>query len=169
MTYPLATVGALVINPHGQCLLIRTHKWHDTWAVPGGKIDYGETVVQALKREFLEETGLTLNRIFWAPVQEAIDSPEFYKPAHFILLNFIAHTEQRDVTLNEEAQTYAWLALEDALTYDLNTPTRRLLEFYRDHQDSLVAVTDPNADVPDANAPDEHASDSIREVGREAH
>jgi ADP-ribose pyrophosphatase YjhB (NUDIX family) len=140
MTYPLATVGALVINPAGECLLIRSHKWHDTWAVPGGKIDYGESMVQALKREFLEETGLQLSRICWAPVQEAVNSAEFYKPAHFILLNFIAYSEQQDVTLNDEAQMYAWLALEDALGYDLNTPTRRLLEFYRDHRDTLTAV-----------------------------
>jgi ADP-ribose pyrophosphatase YjhB (NUDIX family) len=147
MNYPLATVGALVINPAGQCLLIRSHKWHDTWAVPGGKIDYGETMTQALKREFLEETGLSLTRLFWAPVQEAVNSSEFYKPAHFILLNFIAHSEQVDVTLNDEAQAYAWLNLEDALTYDLNTPTRRLLEFYRDHRDALIPVVDMSADM----------------------
>lgn len=133
MTYPLATVGALVRRPDGRVLLIRTHKLRDTWGVPGGKIDYGETIKAALEREFSEETGLKLTRVFWGPVQEAVRSPEFYRDAHFILLNFVALTDDEHVTLNSEAQAHAWVTPEDALTYDLNTPTRTLVEFYRAH------------------------------------
>ncbi len=133
MTYPLATIGALVRRPDGRVLLIRTHKWLETWGVPGGKIDYGETMKGALEREFLEETGLNLTHIYWGPVQEAVQSPEFYKDAHFILLNFVALTDDTSVTLNDEAQGHVWTTPEDALTYDLNTPTRRLLEFYLAH------------------------------------
>lgn len=133
VTYPLTTVGALVRRPDGRVLLIRTHKWRDTWGVPGGKIDYGETIKGALEREFLEETGLSLTRVFWGPVQEAVRSPEFHKEAHFILLNFIALTDGSTVTLNNEAQDHAWVTPEDALTYNLNTPTRNLLGFYLAH------------------------------------
>lgn len=133
MTYPLATVGALVRRPDGRVLLIRTHKWLETWGVPGGKINYGETIKAALEREFLEETGLSLTHIFWGPVQEAVRSPEFYKDAHFILLNFVALTDDEHVTLNDEAQAHVWTTPEDALTFDLNTPTRKLLEFYLSH------------------------------------
>ena len=131
--YPLATVGALVVGPSERVLIVKTHKWRGKWGVPGGKIDYGETMGQALKREFLEETGLTLAEIYWGPVQEAVQSGEFYKSAHFILLNFVAVTEHEEVTLNEEAQAHTWVSPERALTYDLNTPTRTLVEFYLDH------------------------------------
>ena len=129
----LATVGALIRRPDGQVLLIRTHKWRDTWGVPGGKLEYGETLKDALEREVLEETGLTLTRSYWGPVQEAVQSPEFYKDAHFVLLNFIALTENTEVTLNDEAQRYVWVTPETALSYDLNTPTRTLVEFYQSH------------------------------------
>lgn len=134
---PLATVGALVIGPSARGLFIRTHKWKDAWAVPGGKIDYGEAVTAALRREFREETGLSLSHIYWAPVQEAVNSTEFYKAAHFILLNFIARSDHEEVTLNEEAEAYLWLEPTQALNYDLNTPTRKLVEFYLCHQDDL--------------------------------
>ncbi|CAN5854275.1 NUDIX domain-containing protein [soil metagenome] len=130
---PLATVGALVVSPAGRLLFVKTHKWKGSWGVPGGKVDYGETLQEALKREFLEETGLTLQDIRWGPVQEAVDSDEFYRPAHFILLNFIARSDSEEVTLNEEAEAYAWVEPEAADDYSLNTPTRRLLEFYRRH------------------------------------
>ena len=129
----LATVGALIRRPDGQVLLIRTHKWRNTWGVPGGKLEYGETLKGALEREVLEETGLVLTQSYWGPVQEAVQSPEFYKDAHFILLNFIALTESTEVTLNDEAQAYVWVAPETALGYDLNTPTRVLLTFYLTH------------------------------------
>lgn len=130
---PLTTVGALIRNPGGHVLLTRTHKWRDTWGVPGGKVEYGESLKTALEREVLEETGLVLTRSYWGPVQEAVESPEFYRGAHFILLNFIALAEDTQVTLNDEAQQYVWVTPEEALTYDLNTPTRVLLEFYRSH------------------------------------
>ncbi|MEM6430001.1 MAG: NUDIX domain-containing protein [Deinococcota bacterium] len=144
-SYPLATVGALAVSDDNLILLIRSHKWRDMWCVPGGKIDYGESMVAALKREFVEETGLKLAEVYWAPTLEAVNSPEFHKPAHFILLNFIArvHGAANDipVTLNDEAQTYAWLTVDEALDYDLNSFTRSLVIFYRDHQRELVPAT----------------------------
>lgn len=131
---PLATVGALVRAPDGRVLLVQTHKWRNRWGVPGGKIAYGESVAAALRREFLEETGLTLSSIYWGPVQEAVRSPEFYREAHFILLNFIALSDGTAVTLNDEAQTYVWATPDEASALELNTPTRALLEFYRANQ-----------------------------------
>ncbi len=133
---PLATVGALLVGPSKRVLIIKTHKWRDSWGVPGGKIHYGETIAAALKREFKEETGLELSSIQPGPVQEAVNSPEFYKEAHFILLNFIAYCDSEAVILNEEAEAYAWLEPRHALDYPLNTPTRKLLEFYLAQQEN---------------------------------
>ncbi len=133
MEYPLTTVGALIRGPDERVLLIRTHKWRNTWGVPGGKVAYGESVKGALEREVQEETGLTLTRSYWGPVQEAVQSPEFYQDAHFVLLNFVALTADTQVTLNDEAQKHVWVTPEDALGFDLNTPTRVLLEFYLAH------------------------------------
>lgn len=131
VAYPLATVGALAVSPAGRLLLVKTHKWRGRWGVPGGKVNYGETLKDALLREFREETGLTLTDIRWAPVQEAVESPEFYKPAHFVLLNFVARADSEHVILNDEAEAYAWVSVDDALAYDLNTPTRKLVTFYQ--------------------------------------
>jgi ADP-ribose pyrophosphatase YjhB (NUDIX family) len=126
-------VGALAVAPDGRVLLIRTHKWRGLWGVPGGKLEYGETLKAALTREFREETGLTLGTTYWGPVQEAVRSPEFYKDAHFILLNFVALTETTEVTLNDEAQAHVWATPEDAFKLNLNTPTRALVQFYLNH------------------------------------
>ena len=129
---PLATVGVLMVGPSGRLLLIRTHKWRDRWGVPGGKIDYGEGILDAVRREAREETGLELADVRWGPVQEAVESPEFHRAAHFVLLNFFARTGSETVELNDEAQAFAWVTPEEALAMDLNTPTRVLVNAYLD-------------------------------------
>lgn len=130
---PLVTVGALLVSPSGRALLLHTHKWRGLWGVPGGKIDHGETIAAALEREVREETGLSMAEIRWAPVQEAINSHEFYQPSHMILLNFVARSASEAVVLNEEADACAWLTVSEALDYPLNTPTRHLLHYYQQH------------------------------------
>jgi len=127
---PLATVGALIVGPSGRVLLIRTHKWRDRWGVPGGKIEYGETMAAAVRREVREETALEIHDIRWAPVQEAVESSAFHRPAHFVLLNFVARSASERVRLNDEAQAYAWVEPEEAPTMDLNPPTVVLVRYY---------------------------------------
>ena len=75
-----------------------------------------------------EETGLDIEDVRFALVQDSIDSPEFERPEHFILLNYVARATGREVTLNDEAEEYQWLSPADALKLDLNQPTRHLLE-----------------------------------------
>lgn len=140
---PLATVGVLVVGPSDRVLLIRTHKWNDRWGVPGGKIGYGERMADAARRELREETGLVVRELLWGPVQEAVESPEFHRAAHFVLLNFLARSRSEDVLLNDEAEAFAWLTPEEALGLDLNTPTRTLVEAYLDRPwDGLEPVDD---------------------------
>ena len=75
--YPLTTVGALVKGPLDRILIVKTTKWKGAWGVPGGKVDWGETLEQALKREFREEVSLDLFNIEHALIQEAVlDSPD---------------------------------------------------------------------------------------------
>ena len=122
------TVGALLMAADGTVLLVRSHKWGNRWSLPGGKIEAGETMHAALKREMREETGLTIDDIQFVCAQESVYSPEFYKRSHQILLNFTARVTTKAVRLNDEAQAYEWVSLENALKKELNEPTRRLIE-----------------------------------------
>jgi phosphoglycolate phosphatase len=126
---PVPTVGALVFNARGEVLMIRTQKWSDLWGIPGGKIKQGESSVEALRREIREETDLEIADIEFALVQDCIHSKEFYRDAHFILLNYVCRcVSEPEVRLNEEAQEFRWVPMCDALELELNQPTRILLE-----------------------------------------
>jgi len=125
---PVATVGALIHDGAGKILMVRTHKWKNKWGIPGGKIERGEPSIAALRREILEETGLDLTDITFALVQDSIDSTEFIRPEHFILLNYVARATTTAVTLNDEAEEFLWVSPGDAFMLELNQPTRVLLE-----------------------------------------
>jgi HAD superfamily hydrolase (TIGR01549 family) len=127
---PLATVGALIFNGAGEVLMIRTHKWSNLWGIPGGKIKWGETSAAALRREIREETGLKVTDIEFALVQDCIHSKEFYRDAHFVLLNYTCRCAGKNprVKLNHEGQEFRWMKTAGANRLKLNKPTKILLE-----------------------------------------
>jgi ADP-ribose pyrophosphatase YjhB (NUDIX family) len=127
---PLATVGALIFNAKKEVLMIRTQKWSGLWGIPGGKIKRGESSLAALRREIKEETGLNITDIEFVLVQDCISSKEFYRDAHFVLLNYTCRCAAKNprVVLNEEAREFQWPKLAAAKKLKLNKPTKILLE-----------------------------------------
>jgi len=126
---PLSTVGALIFNRAGEALMIRTHKWSNKWGIPGGKIKWGEPSEAALRREIKEETNLKVSDIEFVLVQDCIRSKEFYREAHFVLLNYTCRATGKPVVkLNHEGQEFRWLKLAAAQKLKLNKPTKILIE-----------------------------------------
>ncbi|MCU0783251.1 MAG: NUDIX domain-containing protein [Verrucomicrobia bacterium] len=126
---PIVTVGALIFNDAAEVLMIRTHKWSNLWGIPGGKVKWGEPSEDALRREVKEETNLDITDIAFVLVQDCIRSKEFYRDAHFVLLNYTCRCAGcLEVTLNDEAREFRWICLDAARQMPINAPTRRLLE-----------------------------------------
>lgn len=128
--WPVVTVGALIFDEQRRVLMIRTRKWSDLWGIPGGKIEWGESSEAALRREILEETGLSVRDVSFVMVQDSIFSNEFYREAHFVLLNYTCRVDSNDgqeVLLNSEAQEFRWVGLENVCELPLNQPTQVLL------------------------------------------
>lgn len=129
ISHPICTVGALIFNSAKEVLMIRTQKWSNLWGIPGGKIKYGESSFDAIRREIKEETNLDIKDIRFVLVQDCIHSKEFYREAHFVLLNYTCIVQgPTSVRLNEEAQEFRWVSMQEAFKMELNKPTRFLLE-----------------------------------------
>jgi nucleoside triphosphatase len=108
--YPEPTVGALIFNAEGKLFLMSSHKWKCKWVVPGGHIELGERMEDALRREVKEETNLDIYDT------EFLYDERFWKPSHFIFFDYVCRTDSTDVTLNDEAEEYVWVTLDEALT-----------------------------------------------------
>jgi nucleoside triphosphatase len=137
MSYPEPTVGAVILNPEGKILLCKSHKWENKWVIPGGHIELGEKMEDALRREIHEETGLEIYSAKLLGIKESIFSDTFHEPKHFIFIDYLCRTNSSLVTLNDEAQEYAWVKLEDIVQYELGGFTRSLLD--RLHYDKSSA------------------------------
>jgi phosphoglycolate phosphatase-like HAD superfamily hydrolase/ADP-ribose pyrophosphatase YjhB (NUDIX family) len=125
---PIVTVGGLIYNADDEVLMIRTHKWSELWGIPGGKIKWGEPSEEALRREVKEETALDISEIEFVLVQDCIHSKEFYRDAHFVLLNYTCRCSGKPrVKLNDEAREFRWVSPAAALEMPINQPTRTLL------------------------------------------
>jgi len=90
LSLSIASCGALIFNPEGKILLIKSHKWKNKYIVPGGRVELGERPKDALKREIKEETGLNVYDIKFVCFQEFIYGKEFWKKRHFVLFNLLA-------------------------------------------------------------------------------
>jgi nucleoside triphosphatase len=114
--YPEPTVGALIFNAEGKLFLMSSHKWRGKWVVPGGHIELGERMEDALRREIKEETNLEIRDIEFVCFQEFVYNERFWKRRHFIFFDFACRTDSTDVQLNDEAQEYVWVTPDEAMT-----------------------------------------------------
>lgn len=135
---PLVTVGALIIAPDGEILLVRAKKWSHLYSIPGGKVEWGETREEALKREIAEETKLQIVNMRFALVQECIFSSEFWQKKHFVMHDYVANLAEGNakdqVILNSEADEFIWILPEKADTLPLHHECRVLIQWYLNHR-----------------------------------
>ncbi len=135
--YPHPTIGALIFDPKGNLFLMKSHKWHGKYVVPGGHIELGETMEDALRREVKEETNLEIFDIEFLIFQEFIYDDAFWKEMHFIFFDFVCKSRStNNVILNNEASEYTWVAPEKALEMSIDEYTHRAVqEFIKKKKD----------------------------------
>ncbi|MBS4535245.1 NUDIX domain-containing protein [Clostridium sp. D2Q-14] len=136
MEYPEPTVGAIIFNPDNKVLLCKSHKWNNKYIIPGGHIELGEKMEEALRREILEETGLEIYDIQLISVKESVYNKAFHEKKHFIFIDYICKTDSYNVVLNEEAQEYKWVDLREIDNYELGGFVKTLLMELRNKRDS---------------------------------
>lgn len=130
--FPEPTVGIFIINPQGELLLLKSHKWPGRYVVPGGHVELGERIEQTVIREAKEETGLEVCDLRFLCWQEFVYDPSFWKKRHFIFFDYTCRVDLADVSLNDEAEDFLWIKPEEALELPIDTYTRvSLLEYLK--------------------------------------
>ncbi len=113
--FPEPPIGIFIFNPNRELLLTKTHKWRGKYGVPGGHIELGESAIEAARREAKEETGLEIRDVEFLCWQERVYDEQFWKPRHFIFIDFTARMDEGEVVLNDEAEEFLWIAPQKAL------------------------------------------------------
>ena len=134
-SHPQLAVSAAIFRDH-RILLVRRARSpaKGFYSLPGGRVEFGETLHAALHREVDEETALEIDIVGLAGWREVV--PGTAGGGHYLIMSFAARWRAGEPVLNDELDDFRWLA-PDALG-DLKV-TGGLQEVIRAARDLLRA------------------------------
>lgn len=125
---PVIAVGGVLVE-NGKVLLIK--RGHEPakskWAIPGGKIKFGEKRDDAVKREFREETGLDVEVGEMIYVFDAISENEEKPSYHYVIIDFIVYLVGGKLKAGDDALEAKWFTTEEMESDEIAPETRKLL------------------------------------------
>jgi ADP-ribose pyrophosphatase YjhB (NUDIX family) len=108
---PFLAVSAAIVRD-GKILVVRRARppAHSVYTLPGGVVEVGETLVEAVAREIREETGMTIEPVALAGFRETVvrDAQDRVE-RHFVILCFAARWQAGEPVLNEELSEAHWI------------------------------------------------------------
>jgi ADP-ribose pyrophosphatase YjhB (NUDIX family) len=112
-SYPQLAVSAAIFRD-GKVLLVRRARSpaKGFYSLPGGRVEFGETLHAALHREVAEETALKIEIVDLAAWREVMPGTD--GGGHYLIMSFAARWSRGDPVLNDELDDHQWLA-PDAL------------------------------------------------------
>lgn len=119
LPYPVPVVRLIVPEQGGRVLVLRRQDGGyaaGQWCLPGGKVDYGNTVGQTVVKELAEETGLRCTSAAFLYFQDSL--PIAPGKMHCINLYFLCAAEG-EIVLNAESTEYAWIGLAELESHAL--------------------------------------------------
>jgi 8-oxo-dGTP diphosphatase len=117
-------VKSLIENDQGKVLLFHSPGWAQQniephWDMPGGRIDVGEDLLAALKREIYEETGIQKNstpKFFTATISNHISAHKDHgiTVGLAIFVYTVSIAKNAEVKISDEHTEYEWVDKEEA-------------------------------------------------------
>jgi 8-oxo-dGTP diphosphatase len=130
---PILAVSAAVFRD-GRALIIRRARAPliGHFSLPGGGVEVGETLGQALARELMEEVGIEAEIIAFNRHVEAIAHEENRVRTHFVIASFVARWTKGEPRLSDEVDAVDWIdpaaALPSPMTPELGEILKRAAE-----------------------------------------
>ncbi len=125
---PLVGVGAVVIQDH-RVLLIRrgTPPLLGEWSLPGGVLECGEALREAVVREAREETGLLVETGEMLGVYERVIRDDAGRVQyHYVLVDFLCHAVGGDLKAGSDAADVRWFTHDELPALNLARDTNEV-------------------------------------------
>ena len=127
---PLVAVGAIVARD-GRVLLVRRGQppSEGMWAIPGGRVELGETLQEAAEREIKEETGLTIDarnpfHTFDVILRDEAGSVRF----HYVIVDLLADYVSGTLHPGDDAREARWVTYGELEELSVNRTTLEVLK-----------------------------------------
>jgi mutator protein MutT len=117
---PVVGVGGVVVRD-GKVLLIRRGKepLYGRWVVPGGTVELGESLEQALVREVAEETGLRVEPLEMLTVFDRIQREGQRVVYHYVIVDYLCRWLSGQAVAASDALEVAWASPDELAGFDL--------------------------------------------------
>ncbi|HEY7172814.1 MAG TPA: NUDIX hydrolase [Vicinamibacterales bacterium] len=118
---PIIGVGAVILDRDRVLLVRRAHEpLKGEWSLPGGAVELGETLAEALVREVREETGLEIGV---GPVVEVVDrvhrTGDGRVEYHFVIVDYLCVPTGGQLAAASDADGACWVPLDELAPYRL--------------------------------------------------
>ena len=119
---PIVGVGAVIVRDGKALIVKRAHEPRKgEWSLPGGQLDLGESLEDAVRREVREETGLDVEL---GPIIETFD--RVHRDAdgrvryHFVIIDYVCWSDGGEAVAGSDAEDVAWVSAEGIDAYGVN-------------------------------------------------
>jgi len=138
-------VGAVILDG-GRVLLVErgNEPLAGCWSLPGGAVEPGERLEDALIREVFEETGLRVTTNIIATVFERIMPDAAGKcEYHYVLIDFYCAVEGGELRAGDDSRRVDWFDIDSLDTLRMTDGTREVVEACCTHPATYSLVTRP--------------------------
>ena len=113
--HPLVGVGAIIVENGRVALVKRAHApLLGEWSIPGGLLELGESLRQAVEREALEETGLVVEpREFAGVFERIVPGPDNRTRYHYVLVDYLCRRVSGKLQASGDASEARWFVPEE--------------------------------------------------------
>lgn len=126
---PMVGVGGVIVSS-GRALLIKrgSPPLEGQWSIPGGLLETGETLMEGVRRELLEETGIEVRPLDLIEVFERIELDGSGKARyHYVVLDYFCEAIGGDARAGSDVTHVAWATAEELAQYSLSSTATRVI------------------------------------------
>ncbi|MGO4543444.1 NUDIX hydrolase [Paenibacillus sp. 2TAB23] len=148
----IVAAGGFVENEHGQILLVKTE--HDGWVFPGGQVEAGENVIDALIREIKEESGIDAAISCLIGIYSNTGTYKWHDGVTDVptkvMMDFSCKAEGGQLAVSEETSESGWFDKADVLAFITSPAIRTRYQAYLDFNGSICYmdyITKPDFEI----------------------